>query len=228
MDSYTYELILNENHIETGKIDIPVNFKDEFNIKFAYWALMDINGQEYKIYIHEKDSGFYEMRGNGKLFKDFKAGKNFKSGERLNITIKPQEPIYYKKSPYSYDNPVRVIDSISHIKEPTGYLCGQSCVAMLVSKPVDEVIDIMNTDKGTHIEHIKAALEYYGIKHEKSLTKYKDGMKLPDICILALQLPTYKHWSIYFDSKYYDPEFGVLDEYTQNEIILRFLKIKSN
>ena len=219
MDSYDYELVINDNHIETGKIDIPVNLKEQFNIKWSYWALMGINGEEYKIYIKGNDNGFYEMRKNDILLRKFKVN------DKLKITIKPQEPIYCRESPYNYDNPVRNIDLINYVKEPTGYLCGQSCVAMLASASVDEVIDIMGTDKGTNLEHIKTALEYYGIKHEKSLTKYKEGITLPNICILELQLPKYKHWTLYFNGKYYDPEFGILDECTQDSVKLRFLKI---
>jgi len=219
MDSYDYELILNDKHFKTGKIDIPVNFKEKFNIKWSYWAMININGEDYKIYIKEKDNGFYEMRRNPALL------CNYKTNDKLKITIKPQEPIYCKESPYTYDNPVRNIDTIIYVKEPTGYLCGQSCVAMLASKTVDEVIDIMGTDKGTNLEHIKTALEYYGIKHEKSLKKYEEGRPLPNICILELQLPKYKHWTLYFNGKYYDPEFGILDECTQDSVKLRFLKI---
>lgn len=219
MDTYMYQLILTDKHVQSNKLDIPVNFKETFNIKFLYWAYLSINGEDYKIYLSEKGYDFYEMRPSRFVSKDFK------SGDKLTIIIKPQQPIYYKKSPYTYENPVRIIDSINYIKEPTGYLCGQSCVAMLASKPVDEVIELMCTDKGTHIFHIKTALEYYGIKHAKSLKKYKEGATLPDICILELELPSYKHWSLYFKGKYFDPEFGILDNCINDSRILRFLEI---
>ncbi len=38
---------------------------------------------------------------------------------------------------------------ISYIKQPTEYLCGQACVAMLAGVTVEEVIALMNNDKGT-------------------------------------------------------------------------------
>lgn len=167
MDCFEYDLVLNNNHIQSKELDIPINFKDTFNIRFVYWAYLNINGKDYKCYLSEKGNNLYKMRPSGFVSKDFK------SGDKLTIIIKPQEPIYYKKSPYTYENLVRIIDSINYIKEPTGYLCGQSCVAMLASKPVDEVIELMCTDKGTHIFHIKTALEYYGIKHAKSLKNLK-------------------------------------------------------
>lgn len=218
MDCFEYDLVLNNNHIQSKELDIPINFKDTFNIRFVYWAYLNINGKDYKCYLSEKGNNLYKMRPSGFVSKDFK------SGDKLTIIIKPQQPIYYKKSPYTYENPVRIIDSINYIKEPTGYLCGQSCVAMLASKPVDEVIELMCTDKGTHIFHIKTALEYYGIKHAKSLKKYKEGMILPNICVLDLELPSYSHWSLYFNGKYYDPEFGILDKCTENSNYKTFFR----
>lgn len=38
---------------------------------------------------------------------------------------------------------------INYIKQPTEYLCGQSCVAMLAGVTVEEVISVMQNDKGT-------------------------------------------------------------------------------
>ena len=38
---------------------------------------------------------------------------------------------------------------ISYIKQPTEYLCGQTCVAMIANASVDDVIRVMGTDKGT-------------------------------------------------------------------------------
>jgi hypothetical protein len=55
-----------------------------------------------------------------------------------SIDISKKENIYnytlpMKKSPYSYEKPIRKINSIKYIKEPTGYLCGQSVVAILAN-----------------------------------------------------------------------------------------------
>jgi len=121
-----------------------------------------------------------------------------------------------KKSPYNYDNPIRKVHDIKYIKEPTGYLCGQSVVAMLADVSVDEVIDVMGTDKGTSVQEVNDALAYYGIKHAKTRKKYIDGTVLPDLCILSLKLPGYGHWSLYYNGIFYDPEFGVLKECPKN------------
>ena len=48
---------------------------------------------------------------------------------------------------------------IKYIKQPTKYLCGQACVAMIANVPVDDVIQVMHNDKGTGKKDIAKALE---------------------------------------------------------------------
>jgi len=123
------------------------------------------------------------------------------------------DPMSTPKSPYSYKNPVRKIDSIQYVKEPTGYLCGQSVIAMLADVPVDEVIAVMQNDQGTPTPMMRDALKYYGLKTAtKARLRYTQGTTLPDCCILCLLLPGYGHWSLYYKGKFFDPEFGVLDK----------------
>lgn len=127
--------------------------------------------------------------------------------------IKPsKQPQNIKGSPYSIDNPIRKIDCINYIKEPTGYLCGQSCVAMLANVSVYEVINIVGTDKGTSKQDLKKALDYYGIRYAPKSMKYAPETSLPELCIIRMILPGYSHWGVYFKGFYYDPEFGVLNE----------------
>ena len=118
----------------------------------------------------------------------------------------PAEPI----SPYSYTKPIRKIESIKYIEQPTEYLCGQVVIAMLADVSVNEVINVMKNDKGTGVPLMREALKYYGLKTAKRL-KYTEGMALRECCILSLSLPGYGHWSLYYKGKYYDPEFGIMD-----------------
>jgi len=124
----------------------------------------------------------------------------------------PPEP---PQSPYSFDRPIRQITSISYIQQPTEYLCGQSVIAMLAGVSVEEVIGVIQNDKGMDVPEVQEALAWYGMrtatKARKKYSKLLTG-KLPDCCILSVQLPDYGHWSLYCKGKYYDPEFGVLDE----------------
>ncbi len=121
--------------------------------------------------------------------------------------------IAIKKSPYSYKKPIRKIDNILYIKQPTEYLCGQAVIAMLANVTVDEVIGVMQNDKGTATSEIRDALKWYGLKTAtKARQKYTEQTVLPQCCILSVKMPDYGHWSLYYKGKFYDPEFGVLDK----------------
>ncbi|MDD4772706.1 MAG: GNAT family N-acetyltransferase [Eubacteriales bacterium] len=125
----------------------------------------------------------------------------------------PPVPAVKMKSRYSTENPVRKIDNITFIAQPTEYLCGQAVIAMLAGVSVDEVISVMQNDKGTSTQELRNALKWYGLKTAANARlKYSEGTKLPDCCILSVMLPGYGHWSLYFKGKYYDPEFGVMDK----------------
>lgn len=114
---------------------------------------------------------------------------------------------------------------INYIKQPTEYLCGQACVAMLAGVTVEEVVSVMKNDKGTGKKDIEAALNHYGIKQAKTMTKADNASVLPKACILKVLLPKYAHWILYYDGKYYDPEFGLTDTLYQKARIQSYLEI---
>lgn len=98
---------------------------------------------------------------------------------------------------------------IHYIKQPTVYLCGQACVAMLAGVTVEDVVAVMNNDKGTGKKDIARALEHYGVRQARTMTKADNATPLPRVCILKVLMPGYGHWVLYADGTYYDPEFGV-------------------
>ncbi len=114
---------------------------------------------------------------------------------------------------------------INYIKQPTDYLCGQACVAMLAGVTVEEVVSVMKNDKGTGKKDIEKALNYYGISQAKTMTRADNTSILPKVCILKVLLPKYGHWILYYDGKYYDPEFGLMDELYQKARIQSYLEI---
>ncbi len=118
-----------------------------------------------------------------------------------------------------------IMKKINYIKQPTDYLCGQACVAMLAGVTVEEVVSVMKTDKGTGKKDIEKALNYYGIYQAKTMTKVDNFSVLPKACILKVLLPKYSHWILYYDGKYYDPEFGLMEELYQKARIQSYLEI---
>ena len=101
---------------------------------------------------------------------------------------------------------------IQYIQQPTEYLCGQACVAMIANVSVDDVIRVMNNDKATGKKDIERALKHYGIRQAKTMTKADNSTQLPPVSIFKVLLPRYSHWILKNKKKYYDPEFGLTDE----------------
>lgn len=118
-----------------------------------------------------------------------------------------------------------VLKQIKYIEQPTAYLCGQACVAMLADVSVDEVIEVMQNDKGTGKKEIERALNHYGIRQAKTMTKADNNSVFPKVCILKVLLPKYGHWILYYDGKYYDPEFGLTDKLYEKARIQSYLEI---
>lgn len=132
-----------------------------------------------------------------------------------------------QNSPYSFENPIRKIDSIKAIIQPEDGLCGQACVAMLAGNTIAEVITVMDCREWqATMGRMISALNYYGIDHS-DVINYTEGrdIVLPKCCILMEKMGRYCHYLIHFDGKYYDSNLGVLEEYDKSKL-LGYLEIK--
>ena len=96
---------------------------------------------------------------------------------------------------------------------------------MIANVSVDEVIRVMNNNQSTGKKEIEKALAYYGIRQAKTMTKADNSTPLPPVCILKVLLPRYSHWILYYHGKYYDPEFGLMDELYQKAKIQSYLEL---
>ena len=114
---------------------------------------------------------------------------------------------------------------IKYIQQPTEYLCGQACVAMIAGVSVDDVIRVMNNDQATGKKDIERALDHYGIRQAKTMAKADNNTPLPPVCILKVLLPGYSHWVLFYHGKYYDPEFGLTDELYGKARIQSYLEL---
>lgn len=113
------------------------------------------------------------------------------------------------------------------IMQPTFSACGQACIAMIAGKSVEEVIKDMKTDAATSIGQLIEILDFYGIKHaEKNKRISKKNPAPYKYSVLTVHTNTgYTHWVIFYDNKYFDPEFGLIEgEYTHGKIT-SFLEI---
>lgn len=132
-----------------------------------------------------------------------------------------------QNSPYSFDNPIRKIDSMQVIMQPEDGLCGQACVAMLAGITIAEVITVMDCREWqATMGRMISALNYFGIDHSDIIV-YTEGKPavLPKCCIMMERMGRYCHYLVHFDGKFYDSNLGVLAEYDMSKL-LGYLEIK--
>ncbi len=116
--------------------------------------------------------------------------------------------------------------SIKLIMQPNPCACGQACIAMLAGVSVDEVIKNMHTHGPTSIGQLIEALDFYNIKHaDKNVRLSKKNPRISEVAILTVHMPKYTHWVVHYKGKFYDPEFGLLEECHPDGKITSFLEI---
>ena len=107
------------------------------------------------------------------------------------------------------------------ILQPVATACGQACVAMITGKTVDEVIRDMKTDEPTSIGQLMEILDRYGISHAQRNVRIskKNPVPHPHSILTVHTTAGYTHWTLLWDGKYYDPEFGLIEgEYPHGKI----------
>lgn len=112
-------------------------------------------------------------------------------------------------------------------KQPTTTTCGQACIAMIAGKSVEQVMKDMKTDGSTSIGQLMEILDFYGIRHAERNKRISKKNPVPyEYSILTVHTNAgYTHWTLLYDGKYYDPEFGLIKgEYTFGRIT-SFLEI---
>lgn len=132
-----------------------------------------------------------------------------------------------QNSPYSFENPIRKIDSMQVILQHQDGLCGQACVAMLAGITIAEVSAVMDCNEWqATMGRMISALNYFGIDHS-NIIMYTEGRPavLPKCCIMMEKMGRFCHYLVHYDGKYYDPNLGVMEEYDMSKL-LGYLEIK--
>ncbi|MBQ7781449.1 MAG: hypothetical protein IJ405_05420 [Lachnospiraceae bacterium] len=107
------------------------------------------------------------------------------------------------------------------IRQNSFTTCGQACIAMIANKSIETVIADMKTDGPTSIGQLMDILDKYGIGHAERNTRISKKNPVPyPFSILTVHMDAgYSHWTLLYDGKYYDPEFGLIEgEYTYGKI----------
>lgn len=113
------------------------------------------------------------------------------------------------------------------IMQPTFSTCGQACIAMIAGKSVEEVIKDMKTDSSTSIGQLIEILDFYGIKRAERNKRISKKNPVPyKYSILTVHTNAGNtHWTLLYNNKYYDPEFGIIEGEYPHGKITSFLEI---
>ena len=106
-----------------------------------------------------------------------------------------------------------LVKSVEHIFEPNSLACGQAVLSMLSGIDVQNIIEIVGTDREITLKDLKGALDTLRIGYNPQKQTAYSKEDLPQIAVLSLETPKCWHWSLYFKGKFYDPEYGVLDDF---------------
>ena len=216
----------------TGKIDkkengfviqLPFNVWEVCKLRDEIKADMVLDNEIIACKLLPKEKGNYEIHIEDKDAIKVDLTKSHQMLLHISGSIIEVSP----DSPYSFDNPIRKIDSVQVIIQPEDGLCGQTCVAMLAGVTIADVIRVMDCREWqATMGRVISALNYYGIDHKDVIT-YTEGRDcvLPKCCILMERMGRYCHYLVYFDGKYYDSNLGVLEEYDKSKL-LGYLEIK--
>lgn len=106
-----------------------------------------------------------------------------------------------------------LVKEVNHIFEPNPLACGQAVIAMLSGVNVFDIINMAGTERETTLNDMKSLLKKLQINIAANRVQVIKKEQLPQIAVLSLETPKCWHWSLYFDGKFYDPEYGILDDF---------------
>lgn len=106
-----------------------------------------------------------------------------------------------------------LVKKVNHIFEPNPLACGQAVLAMLTGVDVFEIITLVGTEKETKLSDMKSILKHFDIAFKDNKISVDKKCELPPVALLSIETPKCWHWSLFFDGKFYDPEYGVLDDF---------------
>lgn len=106
-----------------------------------------------------------------------------------------------------------LVESVKHIYEPNPLACGQAVLAMLSGVSVEDIFKLVHTEKETTLKDMKLALAALDISFKENRVEVRDKKDLPRVALLSLETPKCWHWSLYFDGVFYDPEYGMTDDF---------------
>ena len=100
-----------------------------------------------------------------------------------------------------------------HIFEPTPLSCGQAAIAMATDTEIENVCELCGGYNETDLKTMKAVFAKLGVTLGDTRVSVTKKSELPSAALLSLETPKCWHWSLYMHGVFYDPEYGVLDDF---------------
>ena len=210
----------NKKNEVNGKyyIEIPINVWEVFNQKGRIKSECVINGFEYITSLIPKGEGKYVFQLTKKIINSL----SICSGQILGIEIMK---IVSTNNVGLVAVSKKHMDKIEFVEQTTPYSCGQSCMAMLLNKSIDDIFNIVGK-RPLGIGKIVETLNLYGISNsQKNIRISKKNPKPSELSILTLKKEGGYHYVLYFKGDFYDPSRGILDEIPTGMSISSYLEI---
>lgn len=197
-------------------IAVPFNVWETCEIKGMVPVEVVIEGLSFECKLVPKGHGNYFIP----VGKDVMSQLSVSDEYAVQLKILDKLTRINHNSPYTKENPIRLIDHIKYVKQPMNADCGQTCVAMLSGLPVDDVLKIMKSTKWQgSLSKVLETLDYLGLTYHQAVYTRGREFSLPKCCILNVRGNEKSHLLVYFDGVFYDPTYGIMHSYNKQDII---------
>lgn len=204
-------------------IKIPFNVWEICGQKGRVPVKVEISGISFECKIIPKSNGMYYIPVNKKVYSNI----DFSETIYVKFDVIDQLSRINTNSLYSKQKPIRTIDSISYLQQPQSGLCGQACIAMLAGISIEEAIKVMKSTRWqASMSKVIETLDYFGFTYKKPIYTKGRKVELPNCCIVNVKGENKSHLMVYYDGIYYDPTYGILQEY-QCENIICYIEISA-
>ncbi len=206
-------------------IRIPFNIWEVCDTQGALNIRATANGSLFSCELTPLGKGMYQIPVTGQVKEALGQGT---SQIDIRFEISNRKAYIGGDSPYSFENPIRRVDSMKLITQPNDGLCGQTCIAMLAGVTLDEACEIMHCrDWQASMGKMVDTLDYLGLAHEDTIHYTRgEATELPKCAILMEKMGRYSHYLVIYDGTYFDPTEGILDTFDQANLV-GYLEIRT-
>ena len=84
---------------------------------------------------------------------------------------------------------------------------------MATDTDIEKVVELCGGYNETELKRMRDVFSVLGVEMGKDRVAIQNKNELPNYALLSLETPKCWHWSFYANGTFYDPEYGVLDDF---------------